>query len=145
MFIGVEELGLQLLDTPERCLCPGDSLTYQCTVIGEPSGSTVWMGSAFNCTSLEIQLFHSDYESTEGAYGDCGDIVAHSVRTTINTTNEVNSTAVTHYTSQVTVPITSGTVGRTIECVYDDGATATLAGREEVNITIGIKNTMDNK
>ena len=141
----MEEQGLHLLDTFERCLCPGDSLTYQCTVMGEPGGITVWMGSAFNCTSHDIQLFHSDYQSTEGAHGDCGDIVGHSVRTNIHTTNGVNSTAVIHYTSQVTVPINSETMGRIIECIYDDGVAAILVGREEVNITMGIKNITDNK
>ena len=45
--IGVEEQGLQLLDTSNRCLCPGDSLTYECTVMGEPGGSTAWTGSIY--------------------------------------------------------------------------------------------------
>ena len=134
---GVEEQGLQLLNTSNRCLCPGDSLTYECTVMGECGGSTAWTGNIFNCANHEISLFHDDYESTEGAYAECSDIVGQSVRSDINTTND-NSTSVSHYTSQLTVPINSGTVGRTIECLYDDGATATLVGREKVNITIGI-------
>ena len=140
---GVEEQGLQLLDTSNRCFCPGDTLTYECTVKGEPGGSTAWTGNIFNCANHEISLFHDDYESTEGAYAECSDIVGHSVRSDINTTND-NSTSVSHYTSRLTVPINSGTIGRTIECSYDNGTTATLVGRETVNITIGIKNTMDN-
>ena len=52
----------------------------------------------FNCVNHEISLFHADYESTEGAYGECGDIVGQSVRSDINTTNG-NSTTVLHYTS----------------------------------------------
>ena len=94
-------------------------------------GSTAWTGSAFNCTSQEISLFHIDYESTEGAYGDCGGIVGQSVRSDVNTTNGDNSTAITHYVSQLTVPINSGTIGKTIECLYDDGAISTLVGREK--------------
>ena len=144
---GVKGQGLQLLDTSNRYLCPGDTLTYECTVMGEPGGSTAWTGNIFNCTNHEISLFHADYESTEGAYAECSDIVGHSVRSDINTTND-NSTSVSHYTSQLIVPINSGTVGTTIECLYDDGATATLVGRETVNITTGITHyidTMDNK
>ena len=142
---GVEKQGLQLLDASNRCLCPGDSLTYECTIVGESGGSTVWMGSVLNCTGQEISLFHGDYESTKGAHDGCGGVVGQSVRSYVgvNTTND-NSTTVTLYTSRLTVPINSGTVGRTIECLYDDGAIATLVGRQTVNITIGIKNTVGN-
>ena len=142
---GVEKQGLQLLDTSNRYLCPGDSLTYESTVMGESGGSTVWMESVLNCTSQEISLLHGDYESIKGAYDDCGGVVGQNVRRYIgvNTTND-NSTTVTLYTSRLTVPINSGRVGRTIECLYDDGAIATLVGIERVNITIGIKNTVDN-
>ena len=99
-------------------------------------GSTVWNGSVFNCTSQKITLFH---ESTEGIHGKCGDIVGQSLRSDIdvNATNG-NSTTVSYYTSRLTVPIYSGTVGTTIECHNDDGQTSTLVGREKVNITIGI-------
>ena len=69
--------------------------------------------------------------------------MGYSIRIDINTTND-NSISVSYYTSRLTVPINSGTVGTIIECLYDDGATATLVGRETVNITIGIINTMDN-
>ena len=64
-----EQEGLQLLNN-EGCICFSESLTYKCTVFGERGGSTVWQGSAFNCTSREINLFHSDYEATEGAHRD---------------------------------------------------------------------------
>ena len=63
--LGNNEVGLQLLNN-ERCICPGETLTYKCTVLGERGGTTVWQGSAFNCTSRQISLFHSDYETTEG-------------------------------------------------------------------------------
>ena len=125
---GVEEQGLQLLNTFNRyqCLYPGDTLTYECTVMGEPRGSTVWRGSVLNCISQEIALFHADYESTEGAYGECGDIVGQSVRSIsdINAVNGNSTTVTTLYISRLTVPINSGTMGMTIECFYDDGAIA---------------------
>ena len=131
----MEEHGLHLLDASNRYLCPGDTLTYECTIMGDSGGSTVWRGSAFSCTNQEIALFHADSESTEGTYGECGDIIG---KIDVNTTNG-NSTTVSHYTSRLIVPVNSGRVGRTIECLYDDGATATLVGREKMNITIGIK------
>ena len=79
-----------MLDTFESCLCPGESLTYERTVIGEPDGITVWTGSAFNCTSCEISLFHSQYESTEGIYGDCDDIVGKSLKKSVATINRAD-------------------------------------------------------
>ena len=144
LLTGVEEhcQGLQLLDTSNRCLCPGDSLTYECTVMGDPGGTTVWRGSAFSCINQEIALFHADYESaqSEGTHGECGDIIGKSIRSDVNITNDNSySTTVSYYISRLMVPINSGTMGRTIECLYDDGAIATLVGREKVNITIGIK------
>ena len=139
MISGMDEEGLKLLNTSERCLCPGESLTYECTVMGEPGGSTVWQGSVFNCTNHEISLFHSLYETTEGAYGECDDIVGQSVRNTTNSDN--NST--TYYVSQLTVPISSGTEGRTIECLYDNGETYTSVERTKIHITISIvKNSL---
>ena len=109
--------------------------------MGEPRGSATWRGSVLNCISQEIALFHANYESTEGAYGECGDIVGQSVRSIsdINAVNGNSTTVTTLYISRLTVPINSGTMGTTIECFYDDGAIATLVGRETVNITIGIK------
>ena len=50
-------------------------------MIGEQAGSTVWTGNAFTCTSHEISLFHSDYGSPNGAYGECSDIQGKSVKT----------------------------------------------------------------
>ena len=44
---GEGEQALQLLDNSNRCLCPGDSLTYECPVMGEPGGSTAWTGSIY--------------------------------------------------------------------------------------------------
>ena len=39
-------------------------------MFGERGGTTVWMGTAFNCTSREISLFHSGYGTSEGVYGE---------------------------------------------------------------------------
>ena len=135
MSSGNEQIGLQLLDN-ERCICPGESLTYECTVFGEHRGMTVWQGSTFNCTSREISLFHSNYETTEGSYGECGDIVGQSLRVDVNTTNYNNSAG--YYVSQLTVPMISlETLEKTIECLYDDGTTSTSVEQMTITTTIG--------
>ena len=116
-------------------ICPGKNLTYECSVFGKRRGMTVWQGSAFNCTSREISLFHTDDATTEGAHGECGDIVGWNLRININTTDDNNSTG--YYASQLTVPLSSDTIGKTIECLYDDGTTFTSIGQATINTTIG--------
>ena len=116
------------------CLCPGESLTYECTVLGEHWGATVWTGNTFNCTSREISLLHWRYESTEGAYGECGDIMGHSLR--VNITMD-SSNPIEYYVSQVTFPVTSNTAGRIIECLHDSGAIVVSVGQATIATTKG--------
>ena len=82
-------------------------------------GSTVWTGTAFNCSSSnnDILLLHSHFSSTEGGYGSCnnGAIVGRSLGVEGN-----------YYTSQLNVTVTTDVAGKTVECFYDDGRTATL-------------------
>ena len=130
MLIGNNEGGLQLLDNV--CyFCPGESLTYECAVVGEPGGTTVWTGTAFNCGNHEISLFHGDYKSTKGAHGECGDITGQSIRVDANTMDGNNSIATEYYVSQLIVNISSGANG-TIDCHYDDGTTATSVGDQMI-------------
>ena len=116
-------MGLELLDGMEECICPGQSLTYECTVMGELEGMTVWSGSVFDnyCISCEISLFHRNFDSTEGSFGECGEIMGRSLRVNINETDGFNS--VGYLVSQVNVPVSSNTAGKNIECQYDDGNT----------------------
>ena len=101
------------------CACPGDTLTYECTVVG--AGATIWTGSAFNCSASNytILLIHNFFSLAKGDYGSCnnGDIVGQSLSVEGN-----------NYTSQLNVTVISDTAGRTIECLHDayDGLTATL-------------------
>ena len=130
--IGNVEEGLRLLDIA-GCVCPGDLLTYECIVLGEQAGTTVWTGTVFNCTAnnREISLFHDRYESTEGAYGVCGDIVGRS----INTTNGNISTE--YYVSRLTVPISSDTAGKVIDCQYDNGVTVISVEKMTISAPTG--------
>jgi hypothetical protein len=97
------------------CVCPGDILIYECTVMR--GVATVWTGSALDCN--EIVLLHSDDEwynkSDFKLYCNNGAIVVRSLPTEGN-----------NYTSQLNVTITPDTAGKTVECEYDDGLTATL-------------------
>ena len=127
MCTGEDEMGLELLDGMEECVCPGQSLTYECTVMGELGGMTVWRGSVFDtsCTNREISLFRKNFDSTDGIFGECGEIVGRIVRDNIkfNGNNSVG-----YFVSQVSVPVSSNTSGKNIECQYDDGNTVLPVG-----------------
>ena len=117
------------------CTCPGYPLIYECTVFGGQAGTTVWTGSAFNCTNREISLFHSNYGSTaEGmAYGECGNIQGQSVKT-------INGNATSSergYVSQLIIRVRLNTFGKNIECQYDDGHSSKLVGQETIIATRG--------
>ena len=100
------------------CICFGDTVTYECTVVGNNGGITVWMGDFFHCSNgrREIELFHNDFTSVQGggAYStwicNNGNVVGRIVRA------ENGS-----YTSQLNVTLTSDIVGQSIACTYDNG------------------------
>ena len=124
---------MQLLDNA-GCFCPGEFLIYKCTVMGDLGGATVWTGSAFSCIGHEINLLHIQYESIEGAYGDCDDIVGRNV----NTTDGNISTG--YYISQLTAPISSDTAGKNIDCAYDDGTNLESVGQMTIPAPISNNN-----
>ena len=122
-----------MLTTDSHCTCPGDTLSYECKVIGSRYGTTVWHGSVFDCASGEISLLHSFYESTEShAYGECnnGSIVAQSLRVE----------NIMCYASQLNITVNADMVGKNIECIYDDGNTVTSQLVGALNITRGNSN-----
>ena len=92
-----------------RCLCPGDTISYECTVTGTEVGSTVWTGSAFN--DAEIVLLHRRFhQGTRNVYMYRNSIVARSLSVEGN-----------NYTSQLNVTVTPATAGKTIGCIHDNG------------------------
>ena len=112
------------------CICPGFSLTYECTVKGTESGFTVWRGSAFSCASNEITLRHRRFTSEEGALGECnrGAILGSSLRIM----------AGSFYTSRLSVRVSPEVIGKSIECILDDiNVTSKSIGNATVNITTG--------
>ena len=93
----------------------------------------MWTGNAFTCTSREISLFHSDYGSPNGAYGVCSDIQGKSVK--IIESNVSSSDR--GYVSQLIVRIRQDTIGKNIECQYDDGQTSEPIGQATITATTG--------
>ena len=100
---------------------------------GEQAGSTVWIGNAFTCTNREISLFHSDYRSPNGAYGECSDIHGKSVKIIENNANSSDRS----YVSQLIVRIRQDTIGKNIECQYDDGQRSEPKGQATITATTG--------
>lgn len=123
-----------MLRTVHQCSCPGDILSFECMVIGNNFGTTVWRGSAFDCTSSEISLLHSLYvnsmhmPASTHAYGDCnnGSIVAESLR-------REN----TCYISQLNVTVSADMIGKSIECIHDDASTSSEKSVGIMNIITG--------
>ena len=106
-----------------KTCCPDPSdvtlLTFECSVIGRPVGSTVWRGSAFDCPNEEIVLLHSLFMSKSGSYGMCnnGSIVGRGLRSENGC-----------YTSQLNVTVTPDMIGKSIECVHDDITSTSTVG-----------------
>ena len=92
------------------CVCPRDTLTYECTAIGIPGGATVWTGTALSsCPSGEIVLLHSHFTSSGGISRSCdGARVAQSLFVQDNL-----------YTLRLNITVLHNTEGETITCLYD--------------------------
>ena len=100
--------GASSLSIRNGCVCLGDTLTYNCTVMG--GGYTIWRGTAFSdCISdeQEILLIHLRFISNGGTNGTCnhGDIVGRSL-----------GVEGSNYTSQLNVTVTSDVIGKNIMC-----------------------------
>ena len=109
-----------LIDAALRsgCVCPGDNLTYECTVVGGVNEFTYWTGTvlAIDCLyHTEIFLLHSSFTSLNETYQVCNNVVLHSLSVEGN-----------NYTSQLNVTVTSDTIGKTIMCSYNNRVNTTI-------------------
>ena len=117
------------------CLCPGETVTYQCAV---PSGTaTVWRGSVFNCTSTSnaITLDHSQYTSGNSS-GDCNNQ---------NILGQGVSVANSNYVSVLNVTVNSNYSyykNKMIECIYSDGSRLIPVGRIAINASLPTGNIL---
>ena len=113
-----------------KCICPGFSMTYECTVMGTENGFTVWQGSALDCIGNEITLRHRLFTSRDGAQGECnsGSVLGRSLML------EAGS----FYVSQLSIRNISEVIGESVECLlFDVNATAEVIGHAMVNTTTG--------
>ena len=115
--LGAQYLNWSFAVLANRCVCLGDTLTYECTTMGV--GSTVWTGSAFNnlwCT--EILLLHNRILNG-GTNGTCNNGATYIVARSLSVEGN-------NYTSQLSVTATPETAGKTIMCYSDNGSDVTL-------------------
>ena len=115
---------------PSDCTCPGQSITYECSVID--GLFTVWNGSitAGNCT---ITLIHSHFEAGT-AHGFCN--TSSNSRVTARGVGVENNNC---YISQLTVLATPDLDGRTIECCIEYSPTnVTHIGTKTLTLTRGM-------
>ena len=108
------------------CACPGSPVQYLCTVNDPTSGgrsTTVWRGSAFSCTAKAIRLSHADYSNPELSSGACNNLLAQGLA---NFTDGC-------YTSVLTVNVTPGLNGRTVECTLT-GDSRFVSGNDTLRV-----------
>ena len=127
------------LQVPDNatCACPGEVLTYTCSVIG--GGNTVWNGTAFNCGSggtNEISLRHTQFNLSEGATGSCNNdaIMAQSI-------GVVNIC----YMSQLTVRVSTTLNDRSIQCTHDSSTGLIAIGSDVIAVVTGKCTYLENR
>ena len=94
------------------CVCLGEALVFECSVIDSQAGSTVYKGSSFDCANSnnDIVLLHSRFSSTNGTCNN-GAIIARSLRMESNYS----------YTSRLYVTNNYDILGENISCILDNG------------------------
>ena len=114
-----------LISTTASSNCPGDILTFECTVEG--GIATVWKGTVFNlCEDQDISFRHSrlnDINETQKLI-DCNNVTTV-VAMIIRSHNLT-------YTSEFSFTANCGLDGLTVECYKDDESNETLIGRKTV-------------
>lgn len=116
------------------CVCPGDTVTYLCSIFG--GGNTVWNGSAFSCPSNsdsnnnQILLRHSGFGGQGSSRGICNDgaIVGVGI-----------SSEDSLFISQLNVTVIPDVVGKEIACYYENNLNEVLIGNETITLTSGSK------
>ena len=119
------------MTTGDKCICPGEVLVFECTVIR--GTATVWRGTPdfIDCPTSdtmkqELVLLHNRYG--EGIIGACNNnnIVGRIIKFDNGS-----------YTSQLNVTFTSDLRGVTIECAHDDGFAVSVVGNRTIIDTTG--------
>ena len=126
VFVSGQEF--QQLSITSSCTCPGYETTYKCTVFSE--AATIWLGTAFeNCSVDKITLRHSQFTGND----------TYLINTTCGAFGTISARAVSvvndSYTSELTVYVSEGLAGKTIECANGDARN--IVGKEEITFTRG--------
>ena len=104
---------------------------FDCSIAG--AGSTVWTGSAFDCTSSnnDITLLHSRFNESkyllEAPSCNGGDIWVQNI--------SVNEHI---YTSKISVNVSTHLFETNIRCLYDDGLNVTIIKNFTIDGILGV-------
>ena len=122
-----ERESLMKLKSTSQCICPGDILTYECTIEGD-SGVTLWTGTLFDCPQTENRL-----------------VFVH--RRFVNTTRTCNNEAIvgravrvegSNYTSQVNITVDPSMNGESVTCLSNVDFSNMLIGNSTIMLTTGM-------
>ena len=98
-------------------------MIFECTISGEV-GATVWSGNAIDCqviTLLHLRRFLETRGCSNGATS------ARGVKIEENC-----------YTSILNLTVYPDTVGKSVECIYNNGTDISLIGNSSVTLTSGM-------
>ena len=111
-YISDQQSNFKLI-TKEDCICPGDTIIYECNVIGQ--GSTVYQGHVFD---NEIILLHSRYNSSNASITrHNGAIIIQSFRMEDN-----------RFISRLYITYSYELSGKSVICSYDNGTKEQVIG-----------------
>lgn len=104
-------------------------LTFQCQVTG--GVSTVWNGTAFVCPASDNQiiLLHSRFNNETNR--TCNDINNSVI--IVGESIEVNGN---NYTSQLNISFGPSLIGKTVNCVWDDGQNTSVVSNYTITSDI---------
>jgi hypothetical protein len=112
--------------TDSVLVCPGDIVTYECTVFGGTEATTIWKGDFFSCLSGKraLEFVHSRTDNFSSQSCNDGNVVGRFVRI------ENDS-----FTSQLNITLKRDIAGKSIECISDNGTDVKRVGL--MNLTSG--------
>lgn len=99
------------------CLCPGDSIVYQCAVNDSVQGLTVWQASGCN---WEILLHNDDNFVNTSGPTTCPNV--HGVGVSVNNNCYVSELTINNISA-------SNTIGGNVTCSLDIGSVITVDHR----------------
>ena len=117
------------LTTSNDRFCSEKSAIFECSVVG--TGTTIWQGSAFNCTSRGIQLLHIS-NNIEGALEVCNNGAIKGRGLSILADN--------CFISQINITMSHTFNERTVQCVHDDGSSTREIGNYTLRLSSGCQN-----